>query len=361
MPEEVFGFEVGSAASGRNRFMRALLKISGRKQYRFRVSEAPGLNGKEPWGRPSEILVPDPRIAYLPYEFPSPDRLQDIGKGIAAAIFEGDVIRLFAYSLGRADFRGKKLRVMFSYHTDTDRDFSARNFPWESIFYPLTRGQAEHFGLSTALGVARLFPPHLDTYTPFEVTDKLRVLAVAANPKKCAAELGVDAELTAVEKLAESMDSEIELYPIRNAQWNQDFRSRLAATDPHVLFFTGHGGFVAKEPHLFFQNPDYSCQPVSIATLASELRNLGSLKLVILSACQTAASENPFVSGAERLVTDPIRPIPAVIAMQSKVDELAAREFATRFFTYLFQQDYPIDTCVNACRQAMQGLRRDRT
>lgn len=354
MSDDIFGFEVGSAGTGENIFVRILAKIHSRYRFRFRISEAPGLTRAEPWGAPCKLRIPDPRISYLLFEFPSPENLRQIGEEIAAVIFQGQIIRLFTWSLARAGARNKTLRVMFSYHNDAG--FAARRLPWESIFYQLTKGYAEHFGLSTALGVARFFPPHHDTYTPFKVDDKLRVLAVAANPKRCATELGVDAELTAISELAQFLDEEIEFQPMMNTRW-ENFVPQLVAFNPHVLFFTGHGGFVRDEPHLFFQNPDASCQPISIAKLAATLRPIPSLKLVILSACQTAASRNPFVSGAEQLVRD----IPAVIAMQSKVDELAAREFAMRFFTYLFQQDYPIDTCVNAGRQAMQDFRRTRT
>jgi hypothetical protein len=354
MPE-VFGFEVGSAGTGQGFFSRVRSKLFPGNQYRFRVSEAPGLKTAEDWGAPNKILIPNPTIEYLPFEFPPPARLKEIGKSIADAIFQGQVVRLFATSLTRVGYENRALRVMFSYHNDADS--SARNFPWESIFYTLTQEHAEHFGLSTALSVARFFPPRLDDYNPLPVADKLRVLAVAANPKKCAIELGVTAELSVIEQLARNWEEEIAVHSLVDAQW-KDFDPALVKAQPHVLFFTGHGGFLGDEPHLFFQKPNGDCEPVSIATLAAALKSMSSLKLVILSACQTATPRNPFVSGAEHLIQSGI---PAVIAMQSKVDDFAAAEFGVRFFTYLFQQDFPIDKCVNAGRQAMQDARRDKT
>jgi hypothetical protein len=355
MGEEVFGFEVGTAGTGQGFFARLRSKLFARNQYRFRIAEAPGLKAAQAWGTPNEILIPNPTIEYLPFEFPPPERLKEIGKSIADAIFQGQVIRLFATSLTRVSYEHRALRVMFSYHNDADS--SARNFPWESIFYTLTQEQAEHFGLSKALSVARFFPPQLDDYNPLPVEEELRVLAVAANPKNCATELGVTAELSVINQLARNWDEQVVVHSSVDAQW-KDFDRALVKAQPHVLFFTGHGGFVRDEPHLFFQKPNGDCEPISIATLAAALKSMPSLKLVILSACQTASPRNPFVSGAEQLIQSGI---PAVIAMQSKVDDFAAAEFGVRFFTYLFQQDFPIDKCVNAGRQAMQDARRDKT
>src|SRR5688572_15710249 len=120
MSDEVFGFEVGSAATDKNLLARALAKVFARKQYRFRICEAPGQRNPEPWGESYKLLIPDPRIAYLPFQFPRPDQLQEIGARIAAAIFQGETSALFAECLTAAALRGKALRVMFSYHNDAD-------------------------------------------------------------------------------------------------------------------------------------------------------------------------------------------------------------------------------------------------
>jgi len=354
---EVFGIEVGNAAAG-DGLLRRLMSAFWRNKYKFRVAEAPGLLAAQPWGQPSELGLTKSSLAYLPFQFPGPSELQMIGQELALTVFNvnhGQIIRLFHNSLAAAGRRNEPLRVMFSYHQDSDE--LVRTLPWESLFYPIMNEQPEHFGLSRAIGVARFLPPHFDGYLPLQITDELRVLAVAPNPKNCATELEVTAELTLISQIANSHKEEIVLMTPEQPQWKM-FDDGLVKHDPHIMFFAGHGGFVNNQPFLFFEKADQDCEPVSVKKLASSLRQVPSLRLVILSACQTAVPRQLFVSAAEELIRSGV---PAVIAMQSKVDDAAAREFSLRFFNYFFQQKYSIDICVNAGREAMHDIRRNET
>jgi len=356
---EVFRIEVGNAAAGEGllaEWRSKIKNIFARNQYRFRISEAPVLANPGPWGQPGKLAVPKATLELLAFQFPPSAELQTIGKDLASSIFQGSFIDLFARSIITVSQQNKALRVMFSYNKAAHP--LIRSVPWECVFYPILAGQEQHFGLSKDLGVARFISlGDLDVYQPLEIQDKLRVLAVAPNPQTCATPLGVTAELIVMSEIAAQHKEEIDFNPLPNAQWSE-FENELARVDPHILFFTGHGGFVNKVPHLFFQKPDGACEPITTATFANKLRPHTKLRLVILSACQTGVARNPFASAAEELIEIGV---PAVIAMQSKVDDIAAREFGLRFFQYLFHQKYSIDACINAGRAAMFDIRRTKT
>jgi len=90
MSQDVFGFEVGTAATDGNFLKRWWVKHFGKNQYRFRITEAPGLTNERAWGTPSKIRIPDPTLEYLPFQFPAPEKLEEIGREIASAIFKDE-------------------------------------------------------------------------------------------------------------------------------------------------------------------------------------------------------------------------------------------------------------------------------
>ncbi|MFL6333049.1 MAG: CHAT domain-containing protein [Pyrinomonadaceae bacterium] len=272
-----------------------------------------------------------------------------MGKRLATALFSKDIQRVYDRSLGIVS--GKPLRLFF--YPEEGAPPVVSMIPWECVFEKVLQDE-EHFGLSQFVSVARYVPMSHDMQ-PLKVEGKLRILAAAPNPYKSQTPLDVKRELELLGDIADKRRDAVEFFSIPDAQWGT-FQDELLDKKPHVLIFTGHGDIKNKEPRLLFQTADAKSDPVSITKLESLLKPevVSNLRVVILSACRTgvSASEDPFDSAAGRLIR---MGVPAVVAMQSKVADAAAKEFCLRFFNYLLRPQNPVDVCVNAGRLAMFG------
>ena len=103
----------------------------------------------------------------------------------------------------------------------------------------------------------------------------------------------------------------------------------LRGDDWHVLHYMGHGAF---DPHasqsvLVLPAPDGTSTRLSAERLAQVVRDVESLRLVVLNACDTGrtpgSDEQPFTGLAHALVRGGV---PAVIAMQLPIPDRAAIE-----------------------------------
>jgi hypothetical protein len=321
-------------------------------RYRFRISQSPGHPNPSQWTKLGVLGVPGDKLDFLRHNFPSESDLELIGSAFAKTIFNEEIYTMYLQSLGKLA-ENQKLRLLLTF--DQQVDERAANAPWECIFHYIRGSEREHFGLSQNLSVARFIPGPADT-KPLPI-DTLRVMAVASNPHKCAAPLDVDKEISLLSQIAERRQDAVAFEPLRNATW-EDFEFDVPGFRPHVLIFTGHGSISEGTPHLLFQTEGGDCRPIPVTAFANFLRPLrDTLQIVILSACETAVVEgnDPFSSAAAEIIN---AGIPVVVAMQSKVEETAAREFGLRFFNYLLQR-HPIDTCVNAGRLAILEDERD--
>jgi len=333
---------------------RQLIRLVSRSRdsrYRFRIHHAPGQPFQSKWTDLAVLGVRKDQLDYLRYNFPSEDELEKIGSAFAKAIFNHEIYTMYLQSFSKLE-DDQKLRLFLTF--DGGIDQRAANAPWECIFQNIRTNEKEYFGLSEHLSVARYIP--LPDTVPLPI-DKLRVMGVAPNPHKCATPLDVANEVLLLSQIADERKDAVDFRPLPNVTW-EEFILGYSGFNPHVLIFTGHGAIVKKKPSLLFQTAGADCHPVSVTEFANALKPLNhTLRMVILSACETALVEgdNPFSSAAAELIR---AGIPVVIAMQSKVEETAAREFGVRFFTYLLQR-HPIDTCVNAGRLAMREDERD--
>lgn len=354
MSEYVFTIEVGYASYG---FFKLLTKKFERYKYRFRINEAPNRSIPTEWGQPYKLGLTQAHLELLRFRPLSSDSLEEIGSNLAAALFQETIQRIFDTSLATVRRDNKVLRLLFSYEPGIH--YLISSVPWECLFYETRAGTGvkEHLGLSPEISIARFITTGDDTYEPCKIADKLRVLGVAPNPQRCLTPLEGAAELSAVSAIADHYKDSVEFCPLPNAEW-QDFVIKLSDFKPHVLFYTGHGQVEKKNSILMFQTPNGECDPIPASVFANTLRaQLPNLRVVILSACETGVSpgEHPFASTAGALIK---AGIPVVIAMQSRVKEAPAREFALRFITYLLQE-YSIDACVNAGRLAVLDAERE--
>lgn len=119
---------------------------------------------------------------------------------------------------------------------------------------------------------------------------------------------------------------------------------------PHILHFSGHGGFGEERGYLFFEGRDGHSDPVDSDMLAQLLRGPW-VRLALLNACETAqaATGDAFGSIAAALVQTRL---PAVIAHQYVMPDSSAQAFAAEFYAAL-ADGYPVDAAVTEGRRAV--------
>ena len=351
MAEQVFIIEVVTTTGRLLKWFKGFDKY----KYRFRIVQWPGALGAIEGGQISELGISKAKLDLFRLNYHSEKDLQTIGEKLTQVIFGDNGINT-AYNQSLGSVRNQRqnknlsprLRLMFCY--DKGIGNLIPNIPWECIYHDIRFPEKGHFGISQELSVARLVPK--GDSAPLSVSDKLIVMGVAPNPYNGYPRLDVDKEIVNMKEIADRRDDRIQFCPLPDATWS-DFCFQLSEVKPHVLIFTGHNNIIKNKSYLIFQNADATPYPVSVSDFVNIIRPQVecNLRVVVLSACQTAASgyDHPFASAALRLID---AGVPAVIAMQSKVFDDSARQFNMQFFTYLLQ-GYSIDSCVNAGRAAM--------
>ena len=342
MPDPIIRIEVRCATS---KIWRWFIKVEN-YEFSFRIFASPSDPNPTNWSQAVKLGIEEDNLRNLRFRFPSDDALEKMGKELATALFSKDIQRIYRDSLSRVS--GKPLRLFF--YSEEGAPPLVSMIPWECVFEYVLQDE-EHLGLSQFVSVARYVPK--GDASPLKVEGKLRILAVAPNPYKSETPLNVERELELLDSIAKQRPDAIEFFSLPNAQWGK-FQEELRDRKPHVLIYLGHGSIKSNKSYLLFQSADGRSDPIPMTSFEAVLKPevVGNLRVVMLSACRTgvAASEDPFDSAAGRLIQIGI---PAVVAMQSKVEDAAAKEFCLRFFNYLLQPQHPVDVCVNAGRLAM--------
>jgi len=127
----------------------------------------------------------------------------------------------------------------------------------------------------------------------------------------------------------------------------------MLAFNPHIIHYTGHGGFAEGGVLLLEDDSDKSLN-VSGTKLAERLANR-DVRLVVLSGCQTSKTKtsDSFSSVAGALVK---KGIPAVIAMQQSIRDDSANIFASRLYKAL-ASGQPVDVALGEARLSMHSPR----
>ncbi|MEY3239564.1 MAG: hypothetical protein RIR11_1002, partial [Bacteroidota bacterium] len=107
----------------------------------------------------------------------------------------------------------------------------------------------------------------------------------------------------------------------------------LHARQHDIVHISGHGAYhaAAQKGVLYFENEDGDEEQVSGAALGETLRGHNCVKLLILSACETA------IAGSEGGVTEQAAAygVPSIVAMRFAVTDEGAKVFTTEFYTQL--------------------------
>lgn len=128
-----------------------------------------------------------------------------------------------------------------------------------------------------------------------------------------------------------------------------EIKKALRQRQHDILHISGHGAYLAdiQSGILYLENENGDLDEAEATELAMELRGFNHLKLLVLSACETAISGSGGL--AETLASSGV---PAVLAMRFSVTDYAAKTFTTEFYTKL-ANGRPISEAMSAGRNRL--------
>jgi len=208
---------------------------------------------------------------------------------------------------------------------------------------------------------------------PQRVVRPLRVLVAIASPSD-KPRAKIDSEKAVIQAAlsdlieARAVEVEFVVQATRAA-----VAAQLRAKPYHVLHFVGHGGFDvvgdvdAPRAHLCFVRPGSDLSdPTDAETLSVMLRN-SSVRLVVITACSSAApapavhsslldagplGTRAFDGVAQRTVAG-VSGVSAAVAMQFDLEDAGAVEFSKVFYENLLEPDLALDEVVTMARRAL--------
>jgi hypothetical protein len=270
----------------------------------------------------------------------------DFGAELFETLFQGDARDV----LTRADTSARNspetgLRLRLSMDLQSPGMAEVASLPWELM---CRKGQRP-LALSTQTPLVRSLDSPMPT-EPRPFRAPLRIMALMSNPKGTGT-LDLDKERAGIEKSwARLPGVQVDFVrPVRS-----EILRELAGGNYHVIHYMGHGDFHAqKGGSLLFEKEDGSPDPVSSDEFAMWLAD-EPLRLVFLNACKTGATSlhasiHPFAGVATALIREHI---PAVVAMQFPISDVAAVTFAQTFYERI-AQGLPVDAAVAEGRKAL--------
>jgi hypothetical protein len=269
---------------------------------------------------------------------------QDFGVALLDALLTGDIRSRFDVSRREALAQGKGIRVKLRIEAP---ELAA--LPWEFMFEPRT---GDFLSLSREIAVVR-YPVVAQPSKPLSITPPLRVLGMVSSPNDLEP-LDTAREMSRIESALQEMKAagHLEWHWLKGQTW-RDLRAALRHGPWHVFHFIGHGGFDtrAEEGFLALADERGKARYVSATEVGRLLHDHNDLRLVILNACLGAqgGTRDVFSSTAATLTR---RGIPAVVAMQYEITDLAAIEFARTFYEQI-AEGLPVDTAVAEARIAI--------
>lgn len=277
----------------------------------------------------------------------------DAGAGLFRAVFQGQVRTLFDKSRGQLEMSPELgLRLKIKIDAGDEEAGALADLPWELLCDAETE---DFFALSRQVSLVRyLDVPRPSQPIPF--TAPLRILAVGASPRGVEP-LDLEEEARRLEQL-NGNGSGVEVR-VRLKATAGKVREELSRGAFNVLHFMGHGTFdpATGEGMLAFEKADGSLDLVSGRAFANKLKDVPSLGVVVLNACETARARheggsNPFRGVATALV---LGGVPAVVAMRLPISDDAAIGFSTAFYQHLASGE-SVDEALTEGRQAIHSV-----
>jgi hypothetical protein len=273
--------------------------------------------------------------------------LATLGKQLAECLLPSGPARdLFrdAYRRAGAD-RGLRLRLILA-------DHALKQIPWEFIYVDLLGGAPDSMrgflALDKAVSIVRHEPlpfPHPAPTPAPEGLKELTLLVAAASPEG-EEELDLEGEIRTIETAVSGFDlGGVRISPkvLRNATKPELSQALLGTQSALIFHFAGHGSVGVRRDDfnrgvpkgegyvlLLANSTSRQKETLSAEALSRELTGVGT-RLAVLNACYsgTRTAAYPWSGVASALTAGGI---PAVLAMQFKVEHLAAEAFSRTFY-----------------------------
>ena len=275
---------------------------------------------------------------------PEKESVVDFGKQLFDALFVDQIQTAFRRSQDRARLERKGLRLRLRIDAP---DLSA--LPWEFMYDTST---GDYVCLSSDTPLVRYLqfdrPPEALTVTP-----PITILAMVASPRDRPA---LDAKRE--KERMQQATAGLQAAGLLNIEWLEgstwrDLQHTLRRKDYHIFHFVGHGGFdaAAGEGVLAFTDDEGKSQLLSATEIGRLLGDERTLRLVVLNSCLGAKGNatDIFSSTSATLVR---RGVPAVVAMQYEISDLAAIEFSRSLYEAI-ADGMPVDAAVGEARKAI--------
>lgn len=280
---------------------------------------------------------------------------------------ESELDTLYHDNLKRLKHRElDKLRITLEFQGAEAATRMAR-WPWEYLRSP-SRSKVENSGHFLSLEAELMLSRRVSEKAQLlRVPSILKVLLVVSKTK---ADISVLADATQkkLEELKKSTGAKGGIYKIhldymslidsrdlkQDYQWQatrKQLEHAVRQNKPHIIHFVGHGRFDDKHSYVDLLGEGGDTDSVNEEEFAAIIKH-PDLRLVLVQACESAITD-PYRSAtglAQRLAN---QGIPAVIAMQDKIENTAAEEFAGAFYEAL-TRTCSIDDAVRAGRKAIQ-------
>ncbi len=275
---------------------------------------------------------------------PQEQTVKNFGQQLFDALFAGDVRSLYDQSRVKATHDGKGLRLRLHIQPPT-----LAFLPWEYLY---DARHADYICLSRHTPLVR-YLDFQQSVEPLTIALPLRILGMVASPNDQDS-LDIEREQERMSTALAPLQTEgiVELSWLKGQTW-RDLQRALQTGPWHVFHFIGHGSFDAtiEEGVIALTNDQGKTHRLSATELSRLLINHGSLRLVLLNACQGAKGNqlDIFSSTAALLAR---RGIPAVLAMQEEITDIAAIEL-TRAFYEAIASGLTVDAAVAEARTAI--------
>lgn len=313
--------------------------------------------------QPVRIVLPDDRVRWIEARQgrQSESELAQIGQRLFQSIIIGELAEKWYACVGEVRAQPNiGLRLRFSLQANV-----LTQAPLE-LLCSRTHPTKEFLALDTRTPIVRspLSGSRVDTRPPLSLP--LKMLVVIANPNLTSKTDPIVEQQNLENALADLVQSKRLIldymgcagYP--DASYN-NFHHKITQTDSSydIVHFIGHGSLPesndrATEGVLLFVNPrTKDADPVRASDLAGTLANNG-VAFVFLQACEGArtGTDNAFQGIAHQLVA---KGLPAVVAMQSRIDKSAATTFCGQVYNFwLAEGGLPIERAITEARQSIR-------
>lgn len=276
------------------------------------------------------------------------------GNVLFEAAFPDEIRACYKSSLEKARASGKGLRLRL--HIEAP---DLATLPWEYLYDEERRKFVCLARDTPVVRYLRIQDEDDARRQPIAVDPPLRILGMVAAPtvETGLARLDVEREKRRIEEALAKLGQRerVELVWLEG-QTSWALQEAMQRGPWHAFHFIGHGGFDVEtnKGFLVFAKEDGREHRIPAPKVATYLTDHLPLRLVVLNACQGAqgSADDILSSTASTLI---LRGIPAVVAMQYKISDVAAIEFAQGFYGSL-ANGLPVDAAVAEARKKVNSM-----